>query len=485
MSEKNHHAHGRGHGKKQSEEEFWKALPILKGEERIEALNFLGHSAYEREDYASAAIFSEEVASAWTEQHSVLNAVMAYLNASVSWFCATDNEAAMESALKAKALLDEVVIQDGTGHFREVLGERLSELNEFDSALEQFEMAVAAFESSCEPHRVAHAMQAISLVHLKKNELTYAFAAIDISLEEVIEKEFQPCCVGIVLQWVDLSIKSGLLDRVPSVLADAIESAEALGANDGLTQLQLRSVMMSNKAINSRESLDLIEKIEKSKLMKSNRHFQSKVNIEKAKALIYANQAKEAEKAIHKSRSLAKSISDITLVCEIDNFELLTLSHEGQHERAGKLISKLQNSDWYKLHPIASQCLEVWKAQVLHQMNDFDECLGVIDKLLLTDLSHAQLLVLMALRAHIVMESKNGNLARVLIGKSKEIAEESDLEFAKLLFSLWYQVLERSDFEEAKVASGELVQIFLSEDISALTQKSVELLVSSIGERNA
>ena len=486
MSENNHRDHSRGRGgKKKNEEELWKSLPVLKGEERIEALNFLGHSAYEREDFASAAIFSEETAAAWIAEHSVLNAVMAYLNASVSWYCALDNETAMESALKAKELLDGVVIQDGTGHFREVLGERLAELNEYDAALDQFELSVNAFEASNEPHRVAHAMQSISMTHLRKNELTNAFAAIEVSLEEVTEKEFQPCCVGIVLQWFDLSIKCELFDRIPNVLADAIESAEALGVNQGLSQLQLRSVMMENILGNFQEALDLITRIEKSKLIKSNRHFQAKVSLEKGKALLLASQTKDAGLAINKSRSLAKSLSDISLVCEIDNFELLTLTHGGQYEKAGKLIAKLQVSDWYKLHPIASQCLEVWRAQVLHQTGDFSECLHVIDELLLANLTHSQLLVVMALRAHIVLDSKNGNLARVLVGKSKEIAEEYDSEFAKLLFSLWYEVLEQSDFEEAKTASSEIVQIFLAEDIKALTEKSVELLVSSIGGKNA
>jgi len=486
MSENNHRDHGRGRGgKKKNEEELWKSLPVLKGEDRIEALNFLGHSAYEREDFASAAIFSEETALAWIVEHSILNAVMAYLNASVSWYCALDNETAMETALKAKELLDGVVIQDGTGHFREVLGERLAELNEHDAALEQFELSINAFEASNEPHRVAHAMQAISITHLRKNELTNAFAAIEVSLEEVTEKEFQPCCVGIVLQWFDLSIKCELFDRIPNVLADAIESAEALGVNEGLTQLHLRSVMMENILGNFQEALDLITKIEKSKLFKSNRHFQAKVSLEKGKALLLANQTRDAGKAIQKSRSLAKSLSDISLVCEIDNFELLALTHGGQYENAGNLITKLQVSDWYKLHPNASQCLEVWRAQVLHQTGDFTECLKVLDQLLLADLSHSQLLVVMALRAHIVLDSKNGNLARVLVGKSKEIAEEHDSEFAKLLFSLWYQVLEQSDFEEAKTASSEIVQIFLAEDIKALTEKSVELLVSSIGGKNA
>ena len=149
------------------------------------------------------------------------------------------------------------------------------------------------------------------------------------------------------------------------------------------------------------------------------------------------------------------------------------------------LFRSLQTSDWYKLHTHASQCLEVWRAQVLHQTGDFVHCRKVIDNLLLADLSHSQLLVVMALRAHIVLDSKNGNLARVLVGKSKEIADENDSEFAKLVFSLWYQVLERSDFEEAKAASNEIIQIFLSEDIKALTEKSVELLVSSIGGKDA
>ena len=74
MSDRNSQEQGRGHGrKKKSEEELWKKLPILKGEERIEALNFLGHSAYERADFASAAIFSEEVAAAWLNENSTLN----------------------------------------------------------------------------------------------------------------------------------------------------------------------------------------------------------------------------------------------------------------------------------------------------------------------------------------------------------------------------------------------------------------------------
>jgi len=482
MSERNNQEHGRNHGrKKKTEEDFWKALPVLTGEERIEALNFLGHSAFEREDFASAAIFSEEVAAAWMKENSTLNAVMAFLNASVSWCNGADLESASESAYKAKELLDDVVIQDGLGHFREVLGERLGDLNKFDEALEQFEMAVSAFEESFEPHRVAHVMQSISLTYLKQNDLTSAIAAIDVSLEEVNQKEFKPCCIGIVLQWVDLSIKCGLLERISTVLDDAIESAEALGEKDGLAQLQLRSVIYANKASRFGSALEVIDKIEKSKLIKTNRHFQTKVFLEKAKALLLANQLKDAEKALHKSRSLAKSISDMALVCEIDNFELVTLTQRGQDDEAAKLIAKLQKSEWYKLHPAASQCLKVWEAQLLHRTHQFSACLEVIDDLLQADLTHNQLLVVMALRAHIVLDSKNGNLARVLIGKSKEIAEESDLGFAKLLFSLWYQVLERSDFNEAEIASAELVQIFLSEDVNALTAKSAELLVSVIG----
>jgi tetratricopeptide (TPR) repeat protein len=486
VSERNSQEHGRGHGrKKKSEEELWKALPILRGEERIEALNFLGHSAYEREDFASAAIFSEEVAAAWLNENSTLNAVMAFLNASVSWYSGTDLESALETASRAKSLLDDVVIQDGVGHFREVLGERLADLNRFDDALEQFELAVSAFEASSEPHRVAHVMQSISIIYWKQNDLTSAIAAIEVSLDEVHEKEFKPCCVGIVLQWVDLSFKCGLLDRISDVLNDAIESAEALGEKDGLAQLQLRSVIYSNRVQNHQATLDVVSEVEKSKLMKVNRNFQAKLHLEKARALFALNQPKDAEKTLHKSRSLAKSISDIGLICEIDNYELLTLTQKGQYDQAEKLISKLQGSEWYKLHPAAGQCLKVWEAQLLHQTQQFISCLKVIDELLLTELSHNQLLVVMALRAHIVLDSKNGNLARVLVGKSKEIAEASDLEFAKLLFSLWYQVLERSDFTEAKIASAELVQIFLSEDIKALTEKSAELLISVIGEKHA
>ena len=484
MSERNSQGPGRGK-KKKSEEELWKALPILKGEERIEALNFLGHSAYEREDFASAAIFSEEAASAWLSENSTLNAVMAFLNASVSWYSGTDLDSALDTANKAKELLDGVVIQDGMGHFREVLGERLADLSRFDEALEQFELAVSAFEASSEPHRVAHVMQSMSITYWKQNDLTSAIAAIEVSLDEVHEKEFKHCCVGIVLQWVDLSFKCGLLERVSDVLNDAIESAEALGEKDGLAQLQLRSVIHDNRVFDFHKSLDVIKDVEKSKLMRTNPSFQAKVFLEKAKALFAVNQSKDAEKTLHKSRSLAKSISDIALICEIDNYELLTLTQTGQYDQAGKLIAKLQNSEWYKLHPAAGQCLKVWEAQLLHQTQQFTKCLSVIDELLLTELSHNQLLVVMALRAHIVLDSKNGNLARVLVGKSKEIAEESDLGFAKLLFSLWYQVLERSNFKEAKIASAELVQIFLAEDIKALTEKSAELLISVIGENHA
>lgn len=486
MSERNNQEQGRGDGrKKKSEEELWKTLPILKGEERIEALNFLGHSAYEREDFASAAIFSEEVAAAWLKENSTLNAVMAFLNSSVSWYSGTDLESALETANKAKALLDGIVIQDGIGHFREILGERLTDLNRYDEALEQYKLAVSAFETSSEPHRVAHVMQSMSITYWKQNDLTSAIAAIEVSLDEVHEKEFKNCCVGIVLQWADLSFKCGLLERVSDVLNDAIESAEALGEKDGLAQLQLRSVIYSNRVLKFQDSLETIADIEKSKQMKTNRNFQAKVFLEKAKALFAANLPKDAEKSLHKSRSLAKSISDTSLICEIDNYELLTLTQTGRYDQAGKLIAKLQNSEWYKVHPTAGQCLKVWEAQLLHQTQQFTACLKVIDELLLTDLSHNQLLVVMALRAHIVLDSKNGNLARVLVGKSKEIAEESDLEFAKLLFSLWYQVLERSNFREAKIASAELVQIFLSEDIKALAEKSAELLISVIGEKYA
>ena len=124
---------------------------------------------------------------------------MAFLNASVSWYSGTDLESALETANKAKALLDGIVIQDGIGHFREVLGERLTDLNRYDEALEQFELAVSAFETSSEPHRVAHVMQSMSITYWKQNDLTSAIAAIEVSLDEVHEKEFKHCCVGIVL----------------------------------------------------------------------------------------------------------------------------------------------------------------------------------------------------------------------------------------------------------------------------------------------
>jgi len=287
------------------------------------------------------------------------------------------------------------------------------------------------------------------------------------------------------LQWADLSMKCGLLDRVSEVLNDAIESAEALGDKDGFAQLQLRLAVYDNRICNFQKSLDILKIIEKSKLMRTSLTFQAKVLLEKAKALFALNNSNDAENTLHKSRSIAKSISDVGLICEIDNYELQNLSQKGQYDKARKLIAKLQTSEWYKLHPSAGQCLKVWEAQLLHQMQQFSNCITVIDELLLTELSHNQLLIVMALRANIVLDCKNGNLARVLVGKSKEIAEESDLGFAKLLFSLWYQVLERSDFKQAKIESAELVRIFLDEDIKALSEKSAELLISVIGEKHA
>ncbi len=484
MSDRNNYGPGRGR-KKKSEEELWKALPTLRGEERIEALNVLGHSAFGREDFSSAAIFSEEVAAAWLKENSTLNAVMAYLNASVSWYNGTDLDSALATANQAKDLLNGVVIQDGIGHFREVLGDRLVDLGRYDDALEQFELAVLDFKGSSEKHRVAHLMQSISITFWKKNDLTAALAAIAVSLDEVHEKEFKHCCVGIVLQWADLSMKCGLLDRVSEVLNDAIESAEALGDKDGFAQLQLRLAVYDNRICNFQKSLDILKIIEKSKLMRTSLTFQAKVLLEKAKALFALNNSNDAENTLHKSRSIAKSISDVGLICEIDNYELQNLSQKGQYDKARKLIAKLQTSEWYKLHPSAGQCLKVWEAQLLHQMQQFSNCITVIDELLLTELSHNQLLIVMALRANIVLDCKNGNLARVLVGKSKEIAEESDLGFAKLLFSLWYQVLERSDFKQAKIESAELVRIFLDEDIKALSEKSAELLISVIGEKHA
>jgi len=473
---------GRGK-KKNSEEELWKTLPMLKGEERIEALNFLGRKAFEREDFASAAIFSEEAASTWLKEKSSLNAVMAFLNASVSWYRRSDLDSSLNAALSAKELLDGVVIQDGKGQFREILGQRFTDLSFFDEALEQFELAVSSFEASSESHRVAHVMHQMSIIYLKKNNLSCAIAFIDNSLHQVHEKDFRRCCVHIVLQWADLSIRCGLLERIPDVVNDAIDSAEALGEKDGLAELRLRLAIYNNKVRDSENSLVVLRHIEKSRLMRMNRIFQAKVFLEKARALSIVKQPQDAEKTLHKARSVAKSISDILLVREIDDFELRMIMQVGQPDQARGLISKLRNSEWYKLHPEANQNLKIWDAQILYQARQHRDCLQVIDELLLMSLSHSQLLLVMALRAHIVFDSNNGNLARVLVGKSKEIAESSHLEFPKLLFSIWYQVLEICSYEEAKNASAELVQIFLAEDIKALSEKSVKLTISAM-EKN-
>jgi hypothetical protein len=485
MSEINDHSNSRSSSKKKKTEEyFWKSLPTLKGEDRIEALNYLGHKAYDREDFASAAIFAEETAATWLKVNATLNAVMAYLNAGLSWLCANDNPLARENMIHAQNLLDGIVIQDSTGHFRQILGERFLDLSEFNSALEQFELAASAFESSSDMHRVAHVLQLISQTYLKMTDGTKAFAAIDSSLSRVTEKEFKPCCIGIALQWVDLSVKFEITDRVTGVLSEALENAEAFGDKDGLAQLKLRLAMILNKELKFEESLHIIAEIEKSKLIKLNQYFQAKVLLEKSKALFPIMHEIEAEKSINKARIIAKSISDVSIVYEVDDYALTYLLSVKQYEKAELLIRKLQSSQWYQTHLGASLRLEVWMAQVLYQKKNFSSCLKVLDQLLLEDLSHSQLLIVLAIRAHIVIDSKNGNLARVLVGKSIEIAEESKLEFAKLLFSLWNQVLEQKDIEEASEESGDLVNIFLSEDITALSRKSTELLLASFGDRD-
>jgi hypothetical protein len=287
-------------------------------------------------------------------------------------------------------------------------------------------------------------------------------------------QDFRRCCVGIVLQWADISLQLGISDRISKVLSEVMESADAFGEKDGIAQLKLRLAIMENKKINPKEALSLISQIERTKLMKTNLYFQAKVLLEKAKALFVEKLQNESTKTISKSRAIAKSISDVSLVCEIDNCELFEAINNKHYKQAEELISKLQNSEWYKAHPVAAQNLQVWKSQVLYQARNFSSCLEVIDELLLTQLTQNQILIVLAIRAHIVLESKNGNLARVLVGKSKEIAEEGDLEFAKLLFSLWYKVLEQSKIEEATETSEDLVNIFLAEDMNALSKKSTE-----------
>jgi hypothetical protein len=87
----------------------------------------------------------------------------------------------------------------------------------------------------------------------------------------------------------------------------------------------------------------------------------------------------------------------------------------------------------------------------------------------------------MAMRAQIVLEADNRNLARVLVGKSKEIAEVGNADFARMLFSLWYKVLEGDDTTAVLDTSKELVDIYLTDDIEGLSKKSLDFFLTSVG----
>jgi tetratricopeptide (TPR) repeat protein len=486
MSEHNHGHHGNGHGKrKKSVDELWKRLPKLTGEERIEALDILGRSSFDQEDYASAAIFAEETAKVWLAQNSKINAAMAFLNASVSWRCASYLDSSLEVLESAQKLIDEIVIPDSTGEVREILGDRLLDLGEYERAKAQFEFALKIFEESKDWHRCAHILQALSTAEGHLGEGTSSFASIDKALAYVVAEDFRPCCIGLVLQWVDTSISSGLIDPVQTTLKEIIESVSAFGDNFGSMQLKLRLAQVSNLLQDYELAFEVIGELEDEDNLTSNRYFLSKQYLQKAIALSGLEHNEEVALATSKARSFAKAVVDQDFLKEIDSFEISHLLQLNKSKEAERLLNRLHNSKWYQLHASALRNLEILRAHVLYRLDKNSQCLAQLDSLLQYELNQNQLLHVMAMRAQIVLESDNRNLARVLVGKSKEIAEVGNADFARMLFSLWYRVLEGEDKHAVLDTSKELVDIYLSDDIEGLSKKSLDYFLATVGGSNA
>lgn len=481
MSQHNHSHHNAGHGKrKKSIEELWKLLPKLNGEERIEALDILGRSSFETEDYASAAIFAEETAKAWISQNLKINAAMAFLNAAVSWRRAKYFDSALESLDSAQRLLDEVVIPDGTAEVREILGDRLLELGEYARAKVQFEFALRIFEELKDWHRCAHILQAISMTESHLENCASSFASIDRAFAYVMTEDFRSCCIGVVLNWVDMSIVSGLIDSVQVSLKEIIESASVFEDDFGSIQLKLRLAQISNLQNDFQLALEVIEELEEYKDSSSNRYFMSKLYLQKAIALGGLGLDNELAIATSKARSFAKSVADQECLKEIDKFEILYLLQSQRGNQAERLIKRLHKANWYQLHPESLRNLEILMAQVLYRLGKTGECLKQLDELFYFDLSQDQLLNIMAMKAQILLEFDNRNLARVLIGKSKEIAELGKANFAKDLFSLWHRVLEIGDTSTILAVSKELVDIYLADDLEGLNKKSLDYLLTTV-----
>jgi tetratricopeptide (TPR) repeat protein len=481
MSHHNHSHESDGRGKKRSTEELWKRLPQLTGEERIEALDILGNSSFEREDYASAAIFAEETAREWLSQNSKVNAAMAYLNGAISWQRAGYLDSSLGVIDSAQTLLDEIVIPDGTGDVREILGDRLLDLGEYSRAKTQFEQAIKIFEVSEDWHRCAHILRALSTAEACLGENASSFSSIDTALNYVVAKDFRSCCIGLVLQWVDSSVAAGLFEPLQQTLREVIESASAFGDAFGIRHLKLRLAVVANIEGDYEEALEILDELENEQDPVVDRSFISEQLVQKALSLSGLCRNEEVKDVIGKARSLAKADNNQNLLIEIDTFEVFHLLDSKEFVDAEKLINRLQHSTWYQMHDAPVNNLQLLRAHLLYRQDKHEGCLRQLDELLQLELQQDQLLQALALRAQIVLESNNLNLARVLIGKSKEIAESSNDEFSRMLFSYWYQLLEEEDQAMMMDSSKELVDVLINEDVETLNKKSLDLLLEKIG----
>lgn len=458
---------------------LWNSIVKLHGEEKALALENLGRLSFEEGDYPAAAIFAEEAAELWLNLGYEINAVTAMSNAGAAWKESNYLEESKLILTRARDVLDQNGLLDANSLNREILGHRFASLMEYSSAKRQIERVIMIEKDKEDFHRLAHLFQFLSYLDYKLGNHDESYRTINEALIALRKCSFQKCCIDILLQWLDLSIVMNDVDDIQQAIEDSIKIVTDNFGSSAAQALKLKKVKVLNLNKNFESAFNEIEKIEIESTKMKNVRLNAEFFFERAICTNGMRLSSEYHESISRARSRALAESNIELLVEIDKFEVLNLIYEEKIEDAQKLLNELGDNSWYSGKAKAKRNLALLRSMLFLETYQLDECRELVDALLLMELEQNELLQVLSIRAQVVLESENINLARVLIGKAREIAHSGQSVFAKQVFFVWSMLNTKLGTEFSIEESHEMVKIYLSGDRIELKQKTARVFEST------
>lgn len=149
-----------------SEEQCWAALPFLQGSLKALTLNHLGGLAYEREEFAKAAMLADQAGTEWRQYGHDDEAAKCFSNAGS---CASSN-GDHEEAVKYFSTAVEIASMSGNEELLSVthhmIGHSYNEFRSYDKAIEHFMLSKQCAENADSNNLLIHANEGLGICHM-------------------------------------------------------------------------------------------------------------------------------------------------------------------------------------------------------------------------------------------------------------------------------------------------------------------------------